>query len=130
MENKAARAGINSSPAQSVPFACATGSLKASNRRTRRQEIERIFTIEKAGDKTFNIHLLGRDRWALERLIEAGEQGCTPIDTPAPRWSAYIFNLRQLGVDVETITETHSGEFPGHHARYRLNCVARKVGGA
>jgi hypothetical protein len=68
----------------------------------------------------FYIIVKGRDRWALEELLKAGARGCTPIDNPAPRWSAYVFNLRELGVEIDTITEPHEGEFPGHHARYVL----------
>lgn len=70
--------------------------------------------------KAFRIVLTGRDRWALEELRRKGAWGCTPIDTPAPRWSAYVFNLRELGVEIETITEPHGGDFAGHHARYVL----------
>ena len=62
----------------------------------------------------------GREAWALGKLIEAGERGCTPIDQPAPRWSHYIFLLRRRGILVETIHEGHSGPFAGHHARYVL----------
>lgn len=75
------------------------------------------------GDKTEDITVNGRDRWALEALIAAGPRGCTPVEKPAPRWSAYIFNLRGQGVDVETITETHGGTFPGSHGRYVLRSV-------
>ena len=65
----------------------------------------------------------------MERLITAGETGCTPIKQPAPRWSGYIFELRQLGVEVETLTEKHGGEYPGHHGRYVLRCkVTRERG--
>jgi len=74
-----------------------------------------------AGD-AFRIIVTGRDRWALEELRRAGAQGCTPIDNPAPRWSAYVHNLRELGVDIETITEPHGGDFAGHHGRYVLRC--------
>lgn len=63
----------------------------------------------------------GRDAWALRALVEAGPAGVTPIDNPAPRWSAYIFKLRQLGLVIETIHECHAGPFPGHHARYVLH---------
>lgn len=62
----------------------------------------------------------GREAWALLSLVAAGERGCTPIDNPAPRWSAYVFDLRQLGIVVETIHEPHAGPFPGTHARYVL----------
>jgi hypothetical protein len=71
-------------------------------------------------DDTRLVLLSGRDRWALERLMDAGERGCTPIDEPAPRWSGYVFNLRQMGVEIETIHERHGGPFAGTHARYVL----------
>ncbi len=76
------------------------------------------------------ITIKGRTEWALRELLKAGEKGCTPIDNPAPRWSAYIFNLRALGVDIETIRETHGGEFAGHHARYVLRCKVELMGDA
>jgi len=63
----------------------------------------------------------GRNGWALLELHNAGKEGCTPIDNPAPRWSAYVFNLRQDGVPIETIHEAHKGSFPGTHARYVLS---------
>lgn len=62
----------------------------------------------------------GRDAWALSELMSAGEKGCTPIDTPGPRWSAYVHNLRKAGVIIETHHEAHAGPFPGSHARYVL----------
>ncbi|WP_425093822.1 winged helix domain-containing protein [Tropicimonas sp. S265A] len=77
------------------------------------------------------IAVSGRDRWALEALIAAGEKGCTPIDTPGPRWSGYVFNLRRLGVAIETVTEAHDGPFAGTHARYVLRSrVTRSQGQA
>jgi hypothetical protein len=63
----------------------------------------------------------GRDAWALLQLIDKPE-GVTPIDTPGPRWSGYVFNLRAMGVTIETIHERHAGAFPGTHARYVLRC--------
>ncbi|MBZ0129635.1 MAG: hypothetical protein K8F59_11015 [Rhodobacteraceae bacterium] len=72
-----------------------------------------------AGD-SFRIVVSGRDRWALEELRRAGDKGCTPIDNPAPRWSAYVFNLRELGLEIETLSEPHGGDFAGHHGRYVL----------
>jgi hypothetical protein len=56
--------------------------------------------------------------WNLKRQ---GERGCTPITTPGPRWSAYVFNLRGMGLIIETIHESHEGPFPGTHARYVLH---------
>lgn len=62
----------------------------------------------------------GRDAWALLQLMVAGEKGCTPLDNPAPRWSGYIYNLRQIGFAIETVHEHHRGAFPGNHGRYVL----------
>ncbi|WP_439625947.1 winged helix domain-containing protein [Shinella sp.] len=64
--------------------------------------------------------IVGRDCWALENLIRAGNAGCTPIDQPGPRWSHYVFKLRRFGFVIETIDEAHAGAYPGHHARYVL----------
>lgn len=62
----------------------------------------------------------GRQAWALNALVEAGNIGCTPITTPGPRWSDYTFKLRRAGVSIETIDEGHGGAFRGTHARYVL----------
>lgn len=63
----------------------------------------------------------GRDAWALSRLIMAEKGGVTPLSEPTgPRWSAYVHKLRRFGIEIETITETHGGAFPGTHARYVL----------
>lgn len=61
----------------------------------------------------------GREAWALRELVNAGERGCTPIDNPAPRWSHYIWCLRDT-FNIETVDEPHGGPFPGTHARYVL----------
>lgn len=36
------------------------------------------------------------------------------------RLSAYIHSLRKLGFEITTERELHGGDYPGHHARYRL----------
>jgi hypothetical protein len=64
--------------------------------------------------------LRGRDAWALQQLQAANDNGCTPIDNPAPRWSAYVHKLRKAGIVAETIRERHGGPFAGEHARYVL----------
>jgi hypothetical protein len=69
----------------------------------------------------------GRFAWALARLIGAGENGCTPIDHPGPRWSAYVHKLRRSGLSIETLGERHSGPYPGRHARYVLRSPVEVV---
>jgi len=64
--------------------------------------------------------VVGRDAWALLHLIDRGNLGCTPIDTPGPRWSHYVYKLRGMGFVIETIDESHGGPFAGTHARYVL----------
>jgi len=65
--------------------------------------------------------VFGRDAWALSELIAAGSSGCTPLSHPGPRWSAYVHALRhERGLNIETVTENHGGQFEGHHARYIL----------
>jgi hypothetical protein len=62
----------------------------------------------------------GRVAWALAELAKAGPEGCTPIETPGPRWADYVFKIKKLGINVETVTEMHGGAFAGKHARYVL----------
>lgn len=84
------------------------------------------YRITPSVGEAFCIIVKGRDRWALEELRKAGLDGITSYTNPAPRLSAYIHNLRELGVEIETITEPHDGDFPGHHGRYVLRSgVAR-----
>lgn len=78
------------------------------------------FAVQNGTDAPFQITVTGRDRWALESLTAAGRKGCTPLDHTGPRWSAYVFNLRQLGVNIQTIHERHPAPFAGTHARYVL----------
>ncbi len=67
----------------------------------------------------FNVY--GRDAWALLELQRYGQRGCTPIDNPGPRWSAYVHKLRtRYGLAIETLDESHGGQFAGSHARYVL----------
>ena len=78
------------------------------------------FHIQNSAGSRHLIAVSGRERWALECLIAAGGAGCTPIDHPGPRWSAYVFEIRGMGVEIETIREPHGGPFEGTHARYVL----------
>ena len=87
------------------------------------------FTVQDTTDSARTIYLKGRDRWALECLIKAGEKGCTPIDHPGPRWSAYVHDLRhEHGLLIETVTEEHGPPFEGTHARYVLRSVVTRNG--
>lgn len=87
------------------------------------------FATHLSDGTTREIIVQGRDRWALECLIRAGEQGCTPIDHPGPRWSAYTFDLRhEHGLAIDTLTEPHDGPFSGTHARYVLRLAVTYIG--
>lgn len=79
------------------------------------------FTITNPDKAPFAIIVSGRMRWALQALKAAGPKGCTPIDTPGPRWSSYTHSLREAGVKIETVHEAHGGSFSGTHARYVLH---------
>lgn len=85
------------------------------------------FRVERQGHEPSEITVSGRERWALEALIAAGPQGCVPIETPGPRWSAYVHDLRKLGVPIKTHRERHGGPFPGNHARYSLAAYVTRL---
>lgn len=73
------------------------------------------------------VSLIGRDAWAFRQLTEAKARGCTPIDHPGPRWSAYVHKLRKAGFSIETVHETHGGPFAGKHARYVLRSNVTEI---
>lgn len=84
------------------------------------KQSKQLIRFRLAGDEKICV-ATGRNAWALDALIKAGKAGITPINNPAPRWSAYIFNLRtEYGLDIETVNEPHGGSYPGTHARYVL----------
>lgn len=85
-------------------------------------------TLE-TGD-TFTFFAKGRVAWALDRLRAAGLNGCTFTSDPAPRWAAYVYCLRRIGVPIQSLREPHGGKFPGTHARYILRADVQKVGSA
>jgi Winged helix domain len=87
-----------------------------------------VFTVTNPEQNPFRLFLKGRNAWAMRQLKRAGPDGCTPICNPAPRWAAYVHNLRCLGVLIETVMEMHGKPYPGHHARYVLQ--SRVTGGA
>lgn len=92
------------------------------------QSTRKAFWIHQSDGVPTRFWVKGRDRWALERLIEAGPTGVTPITHPAPRWSAYVHNLRKkCGLGIETNHEPHGGPFSGTHARYVLRSKVTEV---
>lgn len=107
-------------PGRESRHANATGNSQLAHRNRPRHKPGTLYTVTPSAGEPFRVLVAGRDKWALDRLRAAGGRGCTPISEPAPRWSAYVFNLRALGLKIETITEPHGGDFPGHHARYVL----------
>ena len=64
----------------------------------------------------------GRLGWTIAQLASAGARGVATVECPAPRWSAYVHDLRKRGIQIETEMEPHDGNYPGFHARYRLAC--------
>lgn len=74
------------------------------------------FTIKYDCAEFRTVLLSGYNRWALETLIAAGGKGCIPLELPAPRWSAYIHNLRRVGVPIATFAE------PCSHSEKRKRC--------
>lgn len=89
-----------------------------------------LYQIHPEGGDPFTIEAQGREAWALDRLAKAGPKGCTPVEQPAPRWSAYVHRLRGMGVPIETVTEAHVGDFAGTHGRYVLRARVVKGGAA
>ena len=67
------------------------------------------------------VNVNGREAQTIVALVNAGPKGITSLDTFRAGWAvrlgAYIFDLRQMGVPIETTREPHNG---GNHARYRL----------
>ncbi len=116
-------------PGQGNRYANAAGTSTLSHAKGRAKAANLYLIQPEIGDP-FTIEAKGRDAWALERLREAGARGCTPITHPAPRWSAYVFNLRAMGVPIKTVTELHGGEFAGNHGRYVLRAAVLNGGAA
>lgn len=115
-------------PGRGNRYAEAAGASTISQAKGRAKRAGLYHIRPEGGCDPFTIEAKGREAWALDRLTEAGPNGCTPIEQPAPRWSAYVHRLRALGVPIETVTETHSGEFSGTHGRYVLRAVVVKGG--
>lgn len=117
-EQEPGRDSRQANAAGKVDLAQSTGRAKRAGR----------YHVTPEGGEPFTISIKGREAWALDRLHRAGPKGCTPIEQPAPRWSAYVHKLRRLGVPIETLFEPHGGEFSGTHGRYVLRAKVQKGG--
>ncbi|MBQ0716917.1 MAG: hypothetical protein KBT76_05900 [Sulfitobacter litoralis] len=119
-KNEVARNLLTQEPGRVESHAEAADIQTVAQRKPARHSGGTPYTVRTTDGGTFVIVVSGRVQWALNQLRKAGAAGCTPIHNPAPRWAAYIHSLREIGVEIETITEPHEGNFPGHHARYVL----------
>lgn len=110
----------------------ATGHSQVAYRNRPLHKPGTLYAVTPSAGEPFRVQIGGRDKWVLDRMRAAGGKGCTPIFEPAPRWSAYVFSLRALGLEIETVTEPHGGDYPGQHARYvlRSTVVPAWEGGA
>jgi len=120
VENKVARNLLAQEPGRVGHHENAANPQKIAQGKAVRHSCGTPYIVKTTEGDTFQIAVNGRVHWALDQLRKAGIAGCTPIDNPAPRWSAYIFDLREMGVEIETITEPHGGDYAGHHGRYVL----------
>jgi len=126
MKNPGALAGATGAGLPSSEDAA--GSLLIADAKPQRQRGGGEYRVTPHdGGRPFTMRAAGREAWTLERLAEAGERGITPIERPAPRWSAYVRALRVAGVPIDTLREKHGGDFPGRHGRYVLRAVVRRV---
>jgi hypothetical protein len=131
-KNEVARNLLTQEPGRVESHAKAANTQIIAQRKPARHNCGTLYSVTTTDGVAFAILVSGRVRWALDQLLKAGTTGCKPIHNPAPRWSAYIFDLRGMGVEIEAITETHAGDFPGHHAKYvlRSDVSLSRIGGA
>lgn len=106
--------------------AATAGTLTIARHRASRHSGGTAYRVTPSEGEAFRIVVSGRVQWALDRLREAGPTGCTTLKQPAPRLSAYVFSLREMGIEIETITEPHDGDFPGHHGQYVLHSTVTR----
>ncbi|MGJ3231736.1 MAG: winged helix domain-containing protein [Oceanicaulis sp.] len=125
MKNPGALAGATGAGLPSMDTA-GTPSVTETKPKRQRRRVQYIVIPHESG-RPFKVTATGRELWTLERLAEAGAQGITPRERPAPRWSAYVHGLRRAGVPIDTRDEEHGGDFPGRHGRYILRADLRRV---
>jgi len=87
---------------------------------------KRILACGPAGE----FSVAGKDAMTLHALISAGKAGITALEqsnTWALRLGAYIHRLREHGLEIETIRESHD-DFGGWHGRYVLHSQVTILG--
>ena len=129
MEHEMARNLLTQEPGRGNRFAEAAGTLNIAQGHKPRHKRAALYSVIPTEGDAFTIAVLGRVKWALDCLRGAGLRGCTPILNPAPRWSAYVLSLREMGVEIETVREPHEGDYPGSHGRYVLRAVVTPTEG-
>lgn len=67
-------------------------------------------------------YLTGRMDQTPLLLRHAGKKGITSPENPADCLADHVQSLREMGFTITTDREPHSGDYPGHQARYRLRC--------
>ena len=93
----------------------------ATSPKSRRGAAQLLVRFKLDGDPDSSVkRATGRYGWTLLQLYRVGRAGLTTLERPAPRWSHYVFELRKMGVNIETEYEPHAGDFSGTHGRYRL----------
>lgn len=109
----------------------AAGSATASTTKSYRKKRDRhklIVACQRLdGGGAFTV--TGQTARALVALHSAGNRGVTALEvsTWAYRFAAYCFDLRRLGLDIETLREPHVG---GWHGRHVLHTPVTLVGEA
>jgi membrane carboxypeptidase/penicillin-binding protein len=83
---------------------------------------EKVRIIRDDGGAAITVQ--GQTAKAIRALVLAGKQGVTAQEVAgwAYRFAAYCHELRKLGLDIETVRETHEG---GWHGRHVLHTAVR-----
>lgn len=118
--NEVARNLLVQEPGRINSHANAANTQIITQRKSSRHNGGTAYTVKTTSGDIFRVVVSNRVRRALDPLRTAS---CTPIDNSAPRWSAYIFDLRGMGIEAETIHQPDEGELSGSHGC----CVLRST---
>lgn len=104
-------------------------SLKISADEYCVKRLRRYFIFASVNDGPFEIQISGRNADTLERLIIVDQRGIAATElNPGNRLAAYIYELRKLGLNIDTWMEPHGGQYAGRHARYVLQSIVMRGG--